>query len=168
MKRVTKTMRNFVMTKVKMAQQNKTVKGSQSKRVTELEAELIGNDWDNEKEIETGRAHYAPTKKGERSKWDITVNKGQKQFYVQQGLRMRHPEHVLNQYEGFKASTTKVTDAWERALRDEEERTVMPEEYRVKGVDKGMSTNQLGLVSVADKNFKARKGRLDRQMLAGV
>lgn len=152
----------------KMAHQNKTVSGSQSKRVTELEAELIGNDWDQEKEVETGRAHYSPTKKGARSKWDITVNKGQKQFYVRQGLRMRHPERVLNEYEGVKATTTKVTDAWERALRDEEERTVMPDEYKVKGVDKGMSANQMGLVSVADKNFKARKGRLERQMLAGV
>ena len=88
-------------------------------------------------------------------------------FEIRQGWRRRHPTRVLNQFAGVTNTTSSASSRWEEALIHGTKRVELPEEFRPHDDMEGMS-NQLGLVTAAQDNYKASKNKLQRLHLVGV
>ena len=128
----------------------------------------MGKSYEREEEIETGKANHTAPMPGPRKEWDLTVNRGQKEFYVTQGRRMRHPDMVLHNFETVTAGTDDAETTWEKAMMHEQERQSIPKEYQYEGEDKGMVASQLGVVTTALDNYKRSKDKLQRSHLVGL
>jgi len=87
-------------------------------------------------------------------------------FNIKQGVRRRHPNQVLAQFNQIMEETSNANSAWEKALMHEQERVEIPEEYKIK--DSEMLTNQTGLVTTALDNYHKSKGKFTRTQLSGV
>jgi hypothetical protein len=143
-----------------MAQQNK--KPSVDSRRAGLEADLIGEELELKTELETGHRHV-----NEGSKFQKRINRQNKMLQIQQGFRRRHPNRVLNQYQGIMKTTSSASSLWEKALLYETKRVDMPKDFRPQGDSDGM-VNQMGVVSTALDNYKASKNKFERMHLVGV
>lgn len=126
-----------------------------------LEKELIGDIEDKHAEIETGKDRMTFTDPAR----SMLVNK-QRDMYIKQGIRRRHPDRVLAQFAGIKMDTSNAESAWEQAIMHEQDRTEIPEGYRVKGGD--MIANQTGLITTALDNFQKSKNKFNRVLMPGV
>ena len=113
-------------------------------------------------ELETGRRHI-----NEGTKFQQEANKDNRTLRIQQGLRRRHPDRVLNQYDGIMKTTSSASSMWEKALLHETKRVEMPKDFRPRDDTEGM-TNQMGVVTTALDNYKASKNKLQRMHLIGV
>jgi hypothetical protein len=58
------------------------------------------------------------------------------------------------------SSSESARSVWEQAIQQDDERTKLPEIYKIDAM-KLMST-QVGLEAVADDNFKKKKNKMDR------
>ena len=113
-------------------------------------------------ERETGRRHI-----NEDTKFQQQANKNNRTLKIQQGLRQRHPDRVLNQYDGIMNTTSSASSLWEQALLYETKKVEFPKEFRPRDDTDGM-TNQMGVVTTALDNYKASKNKLGRMHLIGV
>jgi hypothetical protein len=145
-----------------MAQQNKQVGGAINTRRAQLERDLIGQESERAKEIESGRRRI-----DDDTPYQRKANKQYKMLAIQQGFRRRHPSRVLNQYHGVNKTTSTAATSWEKALLHETKRTELPREFRPKKDEEGM-VNQLGVVSVALDNYKSSRGKFERMHMVGV
>ena len=146
-----------------MAQMNKKVKGpGGDRRRSELENDLIGDEVMKNQEMETGRRHVQ-----EGTAFQQNANKANKDLAIKQGFRRRHPNRVLGQFDGVMKTTSTAASAWEQAMLHETKRVDMPKEFKPTGDGDGM-VNQVGVVTTALENFKARKGKFSRFHLIGV
>ena len=143
-----------------MAQQNK--KPGEGSRRAGLEADLIGEELELKSEMETGRRHI-----DENSAFQKRANKQNKMLQIQQGLRRRHPNRVLSQYQGIMKTTSSAASLWEKALLYETKKVDMPKDFRPRDDTDGM-VNQMGVVSTALDNYKASKNKFQRMHLVGV
>jgi ribosomal protein L35AE/L33A len=143
-----------------MAQQNK--KPSVDSRRADLEKDLIGEELELKMEMETGRRHV-----NEGSKYQQRVRKQNKMLSIQQGFRRRHPNRVLNQYQGIVKTTSSASSLWEKALQYETKRVDMPKDFRPRDDTDGM-VNQMGVVTTALDNYKASRNKFQRMHLIGV
>jgi hypothetical protein len=144
-----------------MAQQNK--KPRVDSRRAALEASLLDQDEnENMTGLETGRSHVQ-----ENSRFQRKATASNNSLRIKQGLRRRHPNRVLNQYQGVNSTSTESASLWEKALIHETKRVDMPREFQVVGDSDGM-VNQMGIVSVALDNYKASKQKFSRLHLVGV
>ena len=131
-------------------------------RRAELEADLIGDEMDMRREMETGRRHI-----NEGTKFQQTANRQNRQLAINQGLRRRHPHRVLNQFDGIMKTTSSAAMTWEQAMLHETKRVDLPKDFRPKDDMEGMS-NQVGIVTTALDNYKASRGKFERMHLVGV
>ena len=148
-----------------MPQQNKRPEWTAAgKKLQDLESKLMEDDFQDGNEKDIGRAvHHGTDTSGD----DMVHSKAQF-MYVKQGLRARHPERVLHQFEAVKATTERVDSVWEKNLMDENDRVTMPMEYNVAGEDSSMIATQLGMVSTALQNYKSSKEKLVRASIMNV
>ena len=139
-----------------MPEQNKTQAPTNSRQV-ELENDLIGNEVDQTKMLETSRTT-------DGTKFHRQYAGGSKQFQIQSGFRRRHPANVLHNWVGSVSSP--LAEPWVKAMEYESEKFTVPKESGSRS-DDDMS-NQHGISYVADKNFNSRKPLLDRMHVVGV
>ena len=131
-------------------------------RRAELEADLIGDELDMRRELETGRRHI-----NEGTKFQQNANKVNRYLGISQGLRRRHPHQVLGQFHGIMKSTSSAAMTWEKAMIHETKRVELPKEFRPKDDMEGMA-NQVGIVTTALDNYKASKAKFARMHLVNV
>jgi hypothetical protein len=143
-----------------MAQMNKKPTGDS--RRAELEADLIGDELDMRREMETGRRHI-----NEGTKFQQNANRANRQLEISQGFRRRHPHRVLNQFDGIMKTTSSAAMTWEQAMIHETKRVDLPKDFRPKDDMEGMS-NQVGIVSTALDNYKSSRGKFERMHLVNV
>jgi hypothetical protein len=143
-----------------MAQMNKRVKIDN--RRAELERELIDDQNVHEDEINTGKV-----KIDEKNRFQRNAQRDVRLFRIKQGIRKRHPDRVLHQFNGVKNTTSTASTLWEQALIHDTKRTELPQDFRPKG-DIDMMTNQMGIVTTALDNYKSSRGKLERMHLVGV
>jgi hypothetical protein len=132
------------------------------KRAQILERELMRSTIAGQDEIDTGRR-----KVREKSKWQLNATERNNGFYIRQGVRRRHPEHVLNNFKAIADTTTASESTWEKALTQENERVMIDPDYKPKA-DADLMATQLGLVTPALSNFANSKYKLEQTMLVGV
>jgi len=130
-----------------MAEMNKRPGG----RVSELEADLIGDITDAQALVETGKDEV-------KNHNTAGIDRKYRKLNIQQGHRYRHPDRVLNRYAAINKDTEHAESVWEQALVQEDTKTKLPQTYKPSGY--GMVGNQLGLDEVALKNFKTKKNKL--------
>jgi hypothetical protein len=143
-----------------MAQQNK--KPGVDSRRADLEADLVDEETGLKMELETGHRHV-----NEKSKFQKRANKQNRMLQIKQGLRRRHPNRVLNQYQGIMKTTSSASSLWEKALLHETKRVDITKDFRPKDDADGM-VNQMGVVSTALDNYKASKNKFNRLHLVNV
>lgn len=137
-----------------MPRQNKRPAAVVDSRTAQLEADLIGNEL-NDETADIGKDRVTrPNVKG-------------RAFQIQQGWRRRHPNRVLNQFKGVMDTTSSASSKWEESLIHDTKRVELPQEFQPKEGMDGM-TNQLGIVTAAFENYKASKNKLQRLHLVGV
>ena len=110
-------------------------------------------------ELETGKSRYY----GRRRLQDSTE---EHQQAIQQGMKRRHPNRVLSQYDGIVNTTTEAGDLYTKSLVYETKKTEMPKDFRPKG-DSDFMANQMGVVATAFTNYKASKKKLERMFTVG-
>ena len=87
--------------------------------------------------------------------WDITATQRQRQLFIKQGTRIRHPDQVLNQFATIVGDTGKSTkQKYLNVFRNETERATMPEVYKYRAKDDGMIVEQLGVADVARQSYE--------------
>ncbi len=146
----------------RMAQMNKQVAGKAGERRTQLEKDLIGDELSAKSEVETGRRQVQ-----EPSKFQQAATRDNRMLAISQGFRQRHPNRVLNQFDGVMSTTSAAAMTWEQALIHDTKRVEMPKEFRPSKDTDGM-VNQVGVVTTALDNFKASKGKFSRMHLVNV
>jgi len=129
-------------------------------RRSALEEELIGQITNQAAAVETGKGENVSDPYSARIESQNYI------FNIRQGVRMRHPDRVLSQYQGIREGTESAETIWEQALIHEDTRNEIPEEYKVKGAD--MAANQMGLVQTALNNFARSKSRFNKSTVVGV
>ena len=142
-----------------MAQMNKRPKGVESTRRGDLEKDLIGDITDQQALVETGRDGT------HSNKYHLSGRARNRQFNIMTGTRRRHPRYTLNQFSEITKQTSNAESAWEKALMHEQERTEIPQDFRLK---EGMIVDQVGLVTTALDNYVKSKGKFSRTHLTGV
>lgn len=86
--------------------------------------------------------------------WDITATQRQRELFVKQGTRMRHPDKVLHQFRTIVGDNGKHTrEEYLRMFEDETERAELPAEYEYQP-DEGMVASQMGVAKLAHGSFK--------------
>jgi hypothetical protein len=123
---------------------------------------LIGEVLDEQQQRETGRRTVK-----EGTPFQRSADKQNRMFQIRAGFRRRHPTDVLSNYSGVASSTTEASEMWEKSLLHETEKVDMPKEFKPKSEMQGLS-NQLGIVTTAEANFKNKKNKLERMHLVGV
>jgi hypothetical protein len=123
-------------------------------RRSELEDELTDDITEQQGLMETGK--YRNKQDPYSRKQDLH----NREFNIRQGHRRRHPLRVLHQHQGVVSSSESARSVWEQAIQQDDERTKLPEIYKIDAM-KMMST-QVGLEAVADDNFKKKKNKMDR------
>lgn len=123
-------------------------------RRNDLEDELTDQITEQQGKVDTGKYR---NKSDPYSRKQDLQNRG---FNIQQGHRRRHPLRVLHQHQGIVSSSESAQSVWEQAMQQDDERTKLPEIYKIDAM-KMMST-QVGLEAVAADNFKKKKSKMDR------
>lgn len=85
---------------------------------------------------------------------------------IKQGFRRRHPARLLSNYASQLFNGPNPRTKHEDAIRRSEDLTQVPEYYKRAGDDR--VANQLGLVEVADKNYKKSRKRIEISTPVGV
>lgn len=140
-----------------MAEMNKRPGAS---RRSKLEAELIGQITDRAAEVDTGRGD------DKKDPYSARIESKAHMFNIRQGVRMRHPDRVLQQHRGIREGTEAAETVWEQALIHDDTRITIPEEYKPKGSE--MAATQMGLVRTALENFAKSKSRFAKSTVVGV
>lgn len=86
---------------------------------------------------------------------------------IKQGLRRRHPAHVLGQYNQGLFNGNNPRYKWEDAIRRSEELSKIPDVYAQANKFQEIP-NQLGLVKTAHDNFKRSRERMSMCTPVGV
>jgi hypothetical protein len=134
-----------------------------SNRVSQLEQDLIGQETQRQAEVESGGRRVR-----EYSDWQKNAIASATKFGIKQGLRRRHPEHVLHQYrEETGQNNVKAFDQWTQGMQENNERTPVDGVYRAEKDDRFWS-NQMGLVTTALENYTNSKFKLERMHPVGV
>ena len=136
---------------------NKRPQGQATSARDKLEKELIGDIENRKLTSDTGRSTGA-------SPYALEARNRNSMFSIKQGVRRRHPNRVLHQFQQVALETSNAETSWEKALMHEQTRTTIPEEYKAK--DSDMLVNQMGLVTTALDNFKKSKEKLVREYKA--
>ena len=84
---------------------------------------------------------------------------------IKQGLRIRHPDAVLQRYDGVYGTHHQAASVYGASLLEEDERTVVPDNAKRLTT---LATNQLGLIQTADKNFQLHERKLENMFIVGV
>lgn len=122
-------------------------------RRNELEDELVGNVTEQQNAMETGK-YRNPS-----DPYSAQQDAQNRRMNIVQGHRRRHPLRVLHQHQAIVATGEDAKSVWEQALQQDDERTKMPQVYKMDAM-KIMST-QVGLQEVAEKSWKKRKHRMN-------
>lgn len=122
-------------------------------RAKELEKELTGQQATQDINVEAGRRQVV-----EGSSFQAKALRTNRIFNIKQGIRRRHPDHVLHEFAGVADTTNHANTAWEKALIYEDERTEMDPAY-VANPDSNSMVTQLGASQAARKNFKKSTNR---------
>lgn len=123
-------------------------------RRNDLEDELTDQITEQQGKVETGKYR---NKSDPYSRKQDLENRG---FNIRQGHRRRHPLRVLHQHQGIVSSSESARSVWEQAMQQDDERTKLPEIFKIDAM-KMMST-QVGLEAVAADNFKKKKNKMNR------
>lgn len=128
-----------------------------------LEAELSG-------EIENQQSKYS-VDAGRDVMSDLRPWQRQALGHVQhlaitQGLRRRHPSHLLSSYNRGLWNGSNPRFKWEDAMRRSDHITKVPEYYKRASDEK--VANQLGLVQTAHKNFLKSRERMQMCTPVGI
>ena len=123
-------------------------------RRNDLEDELTDQITEQQGKVDTGKYR---NKSDPYSRKQDLENRG---FNIRQGHRWRHPLRVLHQHQGIVSSSENARSVWEQAMQQDDERTKLPEIYKIDAM-KVMST-QVGLEAVAADNFKKKKNKMNR------
>jgi len=123
-------------------------------RNAELEKELTADIVKQKVEVETGKFEKTNTPQSRNAR------KSNLTFQIKQGKRRRHPDTVLNQFQTIVKQTSNASSAWEKALMHEQQRILIPPEYKAK--DEGMVANQVGVVTTALDNYVKSKAKFER------
>jgi len=110
-------------------------------------------------ELETGKSKfYGQTR--------LQATAAEHQQALRQGMKRRHPNRVLSQYDGVVNTTTEAGDLYTKSLVYETKKAEMPKDFRPKG-DSDFMANQIGVVATAFTNYKASKKKLERMFTVG-
>ena len=123
-------------------------------RRNDLEDELTDQITEQQGKVDTGKYR---NKSDPYSRKQDLQNRG---FNIRQGHRRRHPLRVLHQHQGMLSSSESARSVWEQAMQQDDERTKLPEIFKIDAM-KMMST-QVGLEAVAADNFKKKKNKMNR------
>ena len=113
-------------------------------------------------EIDTGTR-----KVREPSRWQFNIKRKNTGLAIKQGVRRRHPDHVLHQFQTISSQTEKAESVWEKALVNEDERVHLDKEYRW-NPDTSLMSNQMGVVKTALDNYAKSKYKLEQTHIVGV
>ena len=126
---------------------NKRPKDSQFSRSDELENDLAEIHDSNEVAENENEPVKAPV-------WDITANNRQRELFIKQGTRMRHPDKVLHQFKNIVGDQGAGTKSkFLQAFKQETERTEVPGMYTFRPGNEGMTVTQLGVAKAAHQNY---------------
>ena len=88
-----------------------------------------------------------------------------RKFAIRQGLRIRHPDDVLNRYDAVYVSPHQAESVYGSNLLEEDERVVVPKKAHDFSL---VGTNQLGLIQTAKKNVESHEKKLENMFVAGI
>lgn len=84
--------------------------------------------------------------------------------FTHMAYKIRHPDRVLNEYQGIAATVNVPHNQWDDYLKKEHERE--PTLLKTNSASSGLAT-QLGLVDVAERNSKKSKPQLSKMYGVG-
>lgn len=124
-------------------------------RRNELEDELIGD-------ISDQQAQHADTGKyrNYQDPYSMDQEARNRGLNMSLGHRRRHPLRVLHQHQAVVSTTEDAKSVWEQALTQDDERTKLPEIYKIDNM-RLMST-QVGLEEVSEKAWKQKTSRMNK------
>lgn len=123
-------------------------------RRNELEDELTAEITQQQNQVEVGK--YRNPSDPYSRKNDLE----NRAFNMRQGHRRRHPLRVLHQHQGVVSSSEDAKSVWEQAIQQDDQRTKLPEVYKIDAMK--MISTQVGLEEVAEDAWKKRKPRMNR------
>ena len=134
-----------------------------SNRVSQLEQDLIGQESQRQTEVESGGRRVR-----EHSDWQKSAIARAKFLSIKQGVRRRHPEHVLHQYrEETGQNNVKAFDQWTQGMQQDNDRVPLDRVYTGDKDDRFWA-NQMGLVTTALENYTNSEFKLERMHPVGV
>lgn len=91
----------------------------------------------------------------DNTEWDITATNMQREFFIKQGTRMRHPDEVLHRFgQVAQDGGAGVKKRHIEAFQKETQKATLPDSYEYRPRDDGMTVMQLGLAAAAHEAYR--------------
>lgn len=132
-------------------------------RIRELETELSGEIMNQQQKYNVDAGRDVST---DLTPWQAQAMKRRTIFAIKQGFRRHHPRRLLGALNQGQLNSQHPRMAWEKAIRDDQKRTEIPEVYKKVRMD--MPVTQIGLVVTARKNYEKSQSLLDMTNMVGM